>query len=248
MRGLPLLAPGDDLAALLAAGLDREGLRPESGDVLVVAQKAVSKVEGRFVRLAEVTPSARAIELSAATGKPAPLCEVILSESVEIVRTRPGLVITRHRTGVVLANAGVDASNVAPTEEPETVLLWPLDPDASARRLRGELQARYGRAAPAVIVSDSLGRAWRLGTTGQAIGVAGLAPTRDRCGERDLFGRVLQATVTGVADEIAAAASLVLGEGDEGVPAALVRGASWTASDAAGLPDLLRPIADDLFK
>jgi coenzyme F420-0:L-glutamate ligase/coenzyme F420-1:gamma-L-glutamate ligase len=162
------------------------------------------------------------------------------------MRASPNVVITRHRTGQVLANAGLDASNVA-ADGGEVLLQWPADPDASARALRGALQARFG-VKLAVIVSDSLGRAWRIGTTGHAIGVAGMKPLRDRRGETDLFGRELQATIIGVADEIAAAASLVMGEAAEGVPAVLVRGAAYVADDTAGLVEMVRPLAEDLFK
>jgi len=162
------------------------------------------------------------------------------------MRVRENLVITRHRLGHVAANAGIDASNVAALDEPETVLLWPVDPDASVARLREALQARFG-VRLAVIMSDSLGRAWRMGTVGTAIGVAGMKPVRDRRGETDLFGRELKATIVAVADEIAAAASLVIGEAAEGVPAVLVRGAVYEPSEEGAAIDLLRPPDQDLF-
>jgi coenzyme F420-0:L-glutamate ligase/coenzyme F420-1:gamma-L-glutamate ligase len=239
IMGLPMFRPGDDLAEALASRI-----APQDGDVLVVAQKVVSKVEGRLVRLDSVTASAEADDLAAQTGKPAALCELILSESAEVMRVRKDLVIVRHRLGLVAANAGIDASNVG---EADTVLLWPVDPDASAARLRVALEARFG-VKLAVIVGDSLGRAWRVGTLGTAIGVSGMKPLRDRRGESDLFGRTLQATVTGVADEIAAAASLVIGEGDEGTPAAIVRGAVYDRDESARLADLVRPPHEDLFR
>lgn len=244
--GLPLFAPGDDLAAALAEAIVAGAQTLEAGDVVVVAQKAVSKVEGRQVALASVTPSPEALALSARTGKSAALCHLILAETAEIMRVRKDLVIVRHRLGQVMANAGIDASNVADPKGPATVLLWPEDPDASARRLRDALQARFG-VTVAVIISDSLGRAWRVGTMGSAIGVAGVRPLRDRRGETDLFGRVLEATVIGVADEIAAAASLVIGEGAEAIPAAIVRGAVYPAGEGA-VGEMLRPHAEDLFR
>jgi coenzyme F420-0:L-glutamate ligase/coenzyme F420-1:gamma-L-glutamate ligase len=174
------------------------------------------------------------------------LCQLILDEAAEVVRTAPNLVIVRNRHGVVLANAGIDASNVADPESAAQVLLWPLDPDASAARLREALQPTH--ADISVIVSDSLGRAWRMGTMGTAIGVAGMLPLRDQCGDTDLFGRTLVATVTGVADEIAAAASLMMGEGGEGVPAAIVRGARFVSAEGSGSATLIRSAQQDLFR
>lgn len=244
--GLPMFETGDDLAGAVADAIIAAGLAPEDGDVVVVAQKAVSKVEGRAVALSSVEVTERGRALAAETGKPEPLAELIAAESAEILRVRPGLVITRHRLGPVAANAGIDQSNIS-ADAGERALLWPLSPDESAARLRASLQDRFG-VRLAVIVSDSLGRAWRMGTTGTAIGVAGMAPVRDRRGEKDLFGRILQATLVAVADEIAAAASLVIGEADEAVPAALVRGAVYTASEAAGAGELLRPLDQDLFR
>jgi coenzyme F420-0:L-glutamate ligase/coenzyme F420-1:gamma-L-glutamate ligase len=229
----------------LIAALEPEGLA--DGDVVVVAQKVVSKTEGRAVPLASVTPGAAAREAAARADKDPAVVELIAAESQELVRVVPGVIIARHRTGHVLANAGIDASNV-PADQGPTVLLWPEDPDASARRLRAALEARFG-VTVAVIVSDSLGRAWRMGTMGHAIGVAGLKPLRDRRGETDLFGRELQATVIGVADEIAAAASLAIGEAAEGTPAALVRGATYERDEGeAGVGALLRPLEKDLFR
>jgi coenzyme F420-0:L-glutamate ligase/NADPH-dependent F420 reductase len=248
LKGLPLFAAGDDLAQALGDAIVGGGLILQDGDVLVVAQKAVSKVEGRAVALADVNVTAQGRDLASQTGKSHAVAELIVAESGEIMRAREGLVVTRHRLGHVAANAGIDASNVADPAGPEIVLLWPQDPDASAARLRQALQARFG-VRLAVVVSDSLGRAWRIGTTGTAIGVAGLRPIRDRRGETDLFGRVLEATVIGVADEIAAAASLVIGEADEAAPAALVRGAIYEPDEtAAGVGEILRPVQEDLFR
>ena len=246
VKGLPMFNPGDDLARAIGDAIAAGGGSLRDGDVVVVAQKAVSKVEGRKVELASVTPSPEAHALAEQTGKDAALCHLILSESQAVMRTRKDLVIVRHRLGQVMANAGIDASNVADPNGPPTVLLWPEDPDASARSLRDAFVARFG-VKVAVIVSDSLGRAWRVGTMGSAIGVAGIRPLRDRRGETDLFGRTLEATVIGVADEIAAAASLVIGEASEGVPAAVVRGATYPAEEG-GVAEMLRPHAEDLFR
>ena len=246
--GLPLFRVGDDLAGAIGEALARADMPLHDGDVLVVAQKVVSKVEDRAVPMRTVVARPEAVDLAARSLKDPAVAELMLRESQEIVRVVPGVVITRHRTGHVLANAGIDASNVPKGEAGEAVLLWPEDPDASARRLRSALGARFG-ARIAVVISDSLGRAWRMGTTGHAIGVAGLKPLRDRRGETDLFGRELQATLIGVADEIAAAASLVMGEAAEGVPAAVVRGAVFVADEAdEGVGELIRPLAQDLFR
>lgn len=247
IRGLPLFSAGDDLAAAIAQGLVSNGLAPQDGDVLVVAQKVVSKVEDRARALAAVTPSPEGLALARDTGKPEGLAELIVAESSEIMRVRDNLVIARHRLGHVAANAGIDASNVADPAGPETVLLWPADPDASVAALRQSLQARFG-VRLAVIMSDSLGRAWRTGTTGTAIGVAGMRPVRDRRGETDLFGRELKVTMVAVADEIAAAASLVIGEASEGIPAALVRGAIYEPAEDGTALELLRPLEQDLFR
>ncbi|MFT4025450.1 MAG: coenzyme F420-0:L-glutamate ligase [Novosphingobium sp.] len=239
--GLPLFAPGMSVAAEIAQALNQP-LR--DGDIVVVAQKIVSKSEGRTVRLAEVTPGAEASRLAAETGRPAALVQLILDESEAVMRATAAAIIVRHRTGHVLANAGIDASNVAGGEA-DTVLLWPRDPDASARAIRAELGGKVG-----VIVADSLGRAWRMGTLGTAIGCAGLGVLEDRRGETDLFGRTLQATIIAVADGIAAAAVLAMGEGAEGTPAAIVRGAGkWvTAEDGPGAAAQLRPLAEDMFR
>lgn len=245
VTGLPLVAPGDDLARSVGEAVAAAGEALRDGDVLVVAQKIVSKAEGRIARLdgVAITPDAQAI--AGRAGKDPAAITLVLAEASEVLRAVPGVVITRHRTGHVLANSGVDASNAVAGGG--HVVLWPEDPDASARALRAGLQARFGTRI-AVIVSDSLGRAWRMGTTGTAIGSAGMLPLRDRRGEADLFGRTLEATLIGVADEIAAAASLVMGEGAEGVPAAIVRGATYVPDEQAGIGAILRPIAQDLFR
>jgi coenzyme F420-0:L-glutamate ligase / coenzyme F420-1:gamma-L-glutamate ligase len=241
---VPLVTPGMDLVAALGDAIEASGIAPAEDDVLVVAQKVVSKAEDRFVATATVAPSEEAGRVAERSGKEPAVIELVLGESAEVMRAVPGVVITRHRSGHVLANAGIDASNVG---REGTVLLWPVDPDASAARLRDGLCARFG-VRMAVVVSDSLGRAWRMGTMGTAIGCAGLKPLRDRRGETDLFGRVLEATLIGVADEIAAAASLVIGEAAEGIAAAIVRGAPYEPAEDIGIAPLLRPIAQDLFR
>jgi len=239
LTGLPELVEGDDLAALLAGAAARAG-GLEQGDVVVVAQKAVSKVEGRIVRLDEVEPSQRAVELAGEDGDPRQV-EVILRESAEVVRSRPPLVISETRHGFVCASAGVDASNA---KGPGTVILLPVDPDASATALRALLLELTG-VAVGVIVSDSFGRAWRQGTTDVALGVAGIAALRDLRGSRDAVGYELRSTMIAVADEIAGAAELVMGK-SRAVPAAIVRGV-----DAAGdgrAADLVMPRERDLFR
>jgi coenzyme F420-0:L-glutamate ligase/coenzyme F420-1:gamma-L-glutamate ligase len=242
----PLVKAGDDLAALIAVALDRTGLRPAAGDVLVVAQKIVSKAEDRFVDLATVTPSTLAHKIAAEIQKDPRLVEVILGESTRVVRQRPGLLIVEHRLGYVMANAGVDHSNVSAPDGRERVLLLPRDPDASAEALRSELSARFG-ASLAVIVNDSFGRAWRRGTVGVALGAAGLPAALDLRGNPDLFGQTLQTTVVGFADEVAAAASVVMGQAAEGMPVVLVRGLSWSAP-ASAAHTLVRPPEEDLFR
>jgi coenzyme F420-0:L-glutamate ligase/coenzyme F420-1:gamma-L-glutamate ligase len=239
LEGIPELRPGDDLARALHEAAERAG-GLEDGDVVVVAQKVVSKVEGRVVRLADVEPSARAVELAGPDGDPRHV-EVILRESAEVVRSRPPLVIAETRHGFVCASAGVDASN-APEEG--TLVLLPLDPDASARGLRDRL-ATLASVDVGVIVSDSFGRAWRQGTTDVALGVAGLEPLRDLRGARDASGRELRTTQIAVADEIAGAAELVLGK-SRGIPAARVRGADVRGDGSAA--ELVMPRERDLFR
>ena len=246
LRGVPMVQPDDDLAAITVAAYRDTRLTPEDGDVLVVAQKIVSKAEGRMVDVATVEPSPQAVALAAEVEKDPRLVEVILSESRRIVRHRPNLMIAEHRRGWVMANAGIDHSNVAPGDGRELVLLLPLDPDASAETLRHELAARTGRRI-AIIISDSFGRPFRRGTVGIALGAAGLPAVIDWRGHPDLFGRTLEVTETGFADEIAAAASLVMGQADEAVPIALVRGLSWTAPEVPAA-ELVRPPEHDLFR
>ncbi len=238
LRGIPELEQGDDLARLIADAAERAG-GFEDRDVLVVSQKAVSKVEGQVVDLDGVEPSARARELA---GEEDPRrIEVILRESRELVRIRGSLLIAETQHGFVCASAGVDASNA---KGPGTLILLPVDPDASARELRAGVLNRTGRDV-GVIVSDSFGRAWRQGTTDVALGVAGLVPMRDLRGRRDSRGYELHATQIAIADEIAGAAELVMGKTDD-VPAAIVRGLD-ASGDGKGL-DLLMPRDRDLFR
>jgi coenzyme F420-0:L-glutamate ligase / coenzyme F420-1:gamma-L-glutamate ligase len=246
LPGVPMVQPGDDLAALAISALVDAAIAPETGDVLVVAQKVVSKAENRFVDVSTVEPSEAAKTLAEETKKDARFCEVVLSESKRIVRQRENLIIAEHRLGWVMANAGIDHSNVAPGDGHERVLLLPVDPDASARALREELVASYG-VPIAVIISDSFGRPFRRGTVGIALGTAGLPSIIDWRGHPDLFGRALEVTETGFADEIAAAASLVMGQANEAMPMVLVRGLHWSAPEADGAA-LVRPPEHDLFR
>ena len=244
--GIPLVRPGDDLAGLIAAALDKAAIALADRDVLVVAQKVVSKAENRIVDLASVQPSPRAQALAAEVDKDAHLVEVILSQSRRVVRARPNVLIVEHLLGFIMANAGVDRSNVATVDGVERVLLLPESPDGSAEKLRQRLEA-HGSCRLGVIVNDSFGRPWRRGTSGVAIGAAGLPVLLDLRGRPDLFGRVLEVTVTGFADEIAAAASLVMGQADEGRPVVLVRGLDWSAPSAPAV-SLVRPPDEDLFR
>lgn len=249
LEGMPLFAPGMSVAEEVAATLARSENQARDGDVIVVAQKVVSKAEGRLVRLADVSSGGEARRIAAETGRDSATVQLILDESTEIVRATPAAIIARHRTGHVLANAGIDASNVEGGNT-GTVLLWPVDPDASARAIRAGLLDITGKRL-AVIVADSMGRPWRIGTVGGAIGCAGIDVLEDQRGKaRDLFGRTLQATVIAVADSLAAVAALAMGEGAEGTPAALVRGAAkWVAAaDGPGAAGILRPLAEDMFR
>lgn len=244
IEGLPLVRPGDDLFAMLMEAIDAQtSLR--DGDVLVVAQKIVSKAEGRLVRLAEVAPSIDAVALAAETDKDPRLVQLILDESVAVVRKRPGVLIVRHRLGFVSANAGIDQSNVD-HRDGEAALLLPLDPDASAATLHAHILERTGKHV-GVVISDSANRPWRLGTTAIAIGTAGIRVFDDRRGGSDLFGRELKITLVNRADSIATAAVLIMGETTERVPAALVRGFA-PESPAGNAAAINRPLTEDLFQ
>lgn len=244
--GVPRVRPGDDVARLLIDALEQSRLFPRSRDILVVTQKVVSKAERRYVDLAAAEPGPRARELAKTTGKDARLVEAILSQSAEVLRAGCNVLIAATRHGLVLANAGIDQSNVEAEGGSRPVLLLPEDPDASARRIKNSLDNHF-RADIGVIISDSAGRAWRLGTVGLAIGAAGVPALLDRRGEPDLTGRPLEVTEVGFADAVASAAVLVMGEAAEGRPAALVRGLAWNAP-ARPASDLVRPREQDLFR
>jgi coenzyme F420-0:L-glutamate ligase / coenzyme F420-1:gamma-L-glutamate ligase len=245
LAGLPLVKPGDDLATLLTAALDKNGIVPAHKDVLVIAQKIVSKAEGCFVDLKSIVPSERARTIADEVNKDARLVEVVLSESGEIVRKKRDVLIVVHRLGFIMANAGVDQSNVA-GEISDRVLLLPRDPDASAAALKARLDRQYG-VDIGIIINDSFSRPWRNGVVGVAIGAAGIPVVRDMVGTPDLFGRKMRITEIGLADEIASAASLVMGQGDEGQPAIHLRGLQWDEL-AEPASKILRPKETDLFR
>jgi coenzyme F420-0:L-glutamate ligase/coenzyme F420-1:gamma-L-glutamate ligase len=252
LPGLPEIRRGDDLATLILAALRRADLALQAGDVLVVAQKIVSKAEGRSVDLTTITPSSKAVELAARVQKDARFVEVVLSESAEVVRAAPGVLVTRHRLGFVMANAGIDRSNVPAedaTRPEDTVLLLPVDCDGSAARLRARIAALapLGATAPAIVISDSFGRPWRQGVVNVALGVAGLPALRDLRGGLDREGRSLQMTQVAVADALAAVAGLAMGEAAEGTPVAHVRGLDVSGPLSDG-QSLIRPPDEDLFR
>lgn len=244
LTGIPAILPGDDLAAILAEALTATGRVLGRGDVLVVTHKVVSKAENRYRRLADVTPSRAARKLAEETGKDAALVEVILSESRQVLRSRPELIITEHRLGMVMANAGIDQSNIE--GDGARVLLLPEDPDASSAALRDGIRARLG-VDMAVVMSDSVGRAWRNGVVGLAIGAAGIPALQDLRGRADLDGRPLRVTQVALADQVASAAELLMGEADEGIPAVLVQGVRWREAPVAAAA-LVRDPGQDLFR
>ncbi|MEW6566943.1 MAG: coenzyme F420-0:L-glutamate ligase [Chloroflexota bacterium] len=248
LPGIPLVSPGDHLGKLILDGLQRAEVELEHGDVLVVTQKIVSKAEGRLVSLAQVEPSPEARRLAQESEKDPRLVEVILRESRRVLRVRPGLIIVEHRLGFVCANAGIDHSNVRGEggEAEDWVLRLPLDPDASAQRLRQELVDASG-VQLAVLIIDSHGRAWRQGTVGVAIGAAGFPALLDLRGRPDLFGYRLRVTQVGLADEVAAAASLLMGQADESRPVIHLRGLPYPLREGSAA-ELLRPESQDLFR
>ena len=247
--GLPVIAPGDDLGAIVGRALDAADFALRDGDVVAVASKLVSRAEGRFVSLASVVPSARAEAIATRAGKDPRIAELVLREAIEVSRVTRGAIIVRHRLGFISANAGIDQSNAglpgASPDEGPWALLLPLDPDASASLLQRALTVASG-AAIGVVVTDSFGRPFRLGTVGAAIGVAGLPALWDQRGGVDLFGRVLEQTVTALADQVAAAADLVLGQADEARGAVVVRGLRFPVG-AHSARELVRPTAEDLY-
>ncbi len=244
LRGIPEIECGAALSDLLLAALARANLSLQSGDILVLAQKIVSKAEGRLVQLAGVRPSARAQTVAQAAHKDPRIVELMLGESHQVLRVKPGIIIVEHKLGFVMANAGIDQSNVPGAED--AVLLLPVDPDTSAHTLRDELRAHSG-VEVGVLIIDSFGRAWRNGVTGTAIGVAGIPALIDLRGNKDREGRALKVTQVAAADELAAAASLVMGQADEGTPAVLVRGFPYALRESS-VKELLRPEAEDLFR
>jgi coenzyme F420-0:L-glutamate ligase/coenzyme F420-1:gamma-L-glutamate ligase len=244
LGGMPPVRPGDDLSGLLIAALEQNGLAPRHHDILAITQKVVSKAEGRYLDLATVEPSARARELAAK--KDPHLVEAILSQAAEVLRAAPNVLIVATPQGLVLANAGIDQSNLEAGDHGRRVLLLPQDPDASARRIKQRIDAHF-QADIGVIITDSAGRAWRLGTVGLAIGAAGVPALWDRRGEKDIAGRPLEVTEVGFADAVAAAAVLSMGEAAEARPAALVRGATWS-TPAKPASALVRPKHEDLFR
>ena len=244
VEGIPLVKPGDDLAALICACLAEMGETLQPGDILVVAQKIVSKAEGRLVHLRDVTPDRRAQGVAQAVRKDPRTVHVVLSDSREIVRMRPGLLVVEQRGGWICANAGVDRSNV---DEDEVLALLPADADGSAAALRAQLEAHTG-VAPAVIINDSHGRPWRVGTVGTCIGCAGLPPVWDQRGLHDLYGYELVGSEECIADELAASASLLMGQSNEGRPVIVIRGYRLPDKPHRPATAIQRPAAMDVFR
>ena len=245
LSNLPLVQPGDDLAGLIVAACEQQQFALTSRDIVVIAQKIVSKAENRFVNLSQVTPSLRARELAGITGKPAALVEVILWDTGQVIRAQPGLLIVAHKLGFISANAGIDHSNVS--DQPDVVLRLPKNPDASAHAIRRGLSEQIN-VRPPVIIIDSHGRAWRFGTVGVTIGLSGIAPLQNLRGTPDLFGTPLEYTEVGFADQLAAAASLLMGQAAEGCPVAVIRGLPFKPDDQATAADVLRPKESDAFR
>ncbi|MBT8423032.1 MAG: coenzyme F420-0:L-glutamate ligase [Gammaproteobacteria bacterium] len=242
--GIPQVQPGDDLSALLTTALRKAGLSPATGDIIIVAQKLISKAEGRLRRLSEVEPGDQATELAAATEKDPAIVQLILDESRSILRHRPGVIIAEHRLGMVLANAGIDRSNV--NADNDVVLLFPEDPDASAAALKQSLDQNFD-VSVGIVIADSVGRAWRMGTTGMAIGCAGVSALVNLRGRHDMFGRELEVSEHAVADSVASAAELLMGEADEATPVVILRGLN-EGSSTQDCRVLLRPAAEDMFR
>jgi coenzyme F420-0:L-glutamate ligase/coenzyme F420-1:gamma-L-glutamate ligase len=248
LSNIPFIRHGDDLADIILTSLRDTNIEPQDNDIFVVAQKIVSKAEGRTVNLNTVTPSPRAIELAQHTEKDARVVELVLRESREVLRTRLGAIIVEHRLGFVCANAGIDHSNVAGEGDSaeEWVLLLPTDPDQSSRVIRNKIESKTGKKV-GVLIIDSHGRAWRNGTVGVAIGMSGIPGLVDLRGQSDLFGYTLRVTQVGAADELAAAASLVMGQAAEGTPVVHARGFPYPLREGS-LTELLRPKEQDLFR
>lgn len=247
LPGIPLIQPGDDLARIVGSALRNAGIALESGDILVIAQKIVSKADGRLVDLATIVPSPEAVKCAQMVNKDPRHVEVVLRESQQVLRLAPNALITVHKLGFVMANAGVDQSNVDQAGgEPGTVLLLPEDPDASAATLKGAIDAEWG-VAVGVVISDSFGRPWRKGVTGVALGAAGVPSLRNLIGQPDMFGRALRVSEHAAADDIASAAALLMGQGNEGLPVVHIRGLSYDAPDLPASA-LMRPKDQDVFR
>ncbi len=246
LRDFPLVKPGDDIAALVSDSLQANGITLQHGDIVVLAQKIISKAENRYRALQGIQPSAEAQRYAAETGKDPRLVELVLQESNRVLRHRFGSIVVEHKLGFVHANAGIDQSNLPGNADSGMALLLPENPDASARQLRSALEQQH-RVAIGVVINDSFGRAWRLGTVGIAIGVAGFEPLLDLRGAPDLFGRTLEITQVGLGDEIAAAASLLMGQAGEGVPVVIVRGLQLPAAEGS-VQSLLRKPNEDMFR
>lgn len=246
LSDIPLVQPGDDVFQVIKAGLEREGIALQDGDIIVIAQKIVSKAENRYVELSTVVPSARALELAKLIGKDPRHIETVLSESSELLRYRQNVMIMVHRLGFVMANAGIDESNIGNAQSADRVLLLPTDPDKTCAALKRQLDAEFS-VSIGVIINDSFGRPWRNGVVGVALGAAGLPALESLIGSPDLFGRPMKVTEVAVADELAAAASLVMGQGAEGLPVVHVRGFKSHApeNNAAAL---CRPKDRDMFR
>ena len=245
LPGIPEVQAGDDLAALIADALEAAGEILEPGDLIVAAQKIVSKAEGRYIQLADIKPGKEAIEWAAKTEKDPRLVQAILDETETVLRWRPNLLVVEHKRGWVMANAGADQSNIEGAEG-ERVLMLPLDPDAAAAGIRSGLEHRYG-VPVGVIIADSVGRAWRVGTVGLALGASGVRVMADIRGELDRQGRELKVSIVGAGDEVAAAANLLIGEAAEGTPVAIVRGLDMLDESQTGA-DLVRASSEDLFR
>jgi coenzyme F420-0:L-glutamate ligase/coenzyme F420-1:gamma-L-glutamate ligase len=250
VQGMPMIKPGDDLPAMIAHYLAAGGESLEAGDIVVIAQKVVSKAEGRLVRLNDVQASAHAQELAGTVGKDPRVIQVVLDDSRAVVRVRRGLLVVEQRSGWVCANAGVDRSNVQPDGESDYLALLPEDADASAETIRARLADLCGleTGSLAVIINDSHGRAWRIGTTGVCIGCSGLPPVWNQRGLHDLFGYELVASEECIADELAAAASLVMGQSNEGRPVIVIRGYRLPDAPPASAQTIQRPPAADAFR
>lgn len=246
LSNVPMVEPGDDLAALLIAAIEADGLRLADGDILIVAQKIVSKAENRYRELRDVTPSERALEIARTVGKDPRHVEVVLQESAAIVKVGPRVIVVEHRLGFVMANAGVDESNIPHGDGDGRLLLLPCDPDGSAVALKRRLDDAFG-ACVGVVINDSFGRPWRNGVVGVAIGAAGVPSIVDRVGTRDLFGRVMKVTEIGLADEIASAGSLLMGQAAEGSPVVLMRGLDMPAPEQSAAA-LIRSRDRDMFR